>query len=93
MQEAHKNNVLLDQTRMTLAFASFSDGKEAVAKAANVLLMKYLKSGATDPNQDKQIFTESQMAEALEIVGLYYLVRSCWWLLQPVFFTMRMQSI
>ena len=58
---------------MTLEFASFSDGKEAVVKAANVLFMKYLKSGATDQNQGEQIFTESQMGEALKTVGLCYL--------------------
>ncbi|XWS39823.1 hypothetical protein CRYUN_Cryun18bG0087600 [Craigia yunnanensis] len=68
-EEAHENNVLLDQTHMTLEFASFSDGKEAVVKAANVLFMKYLKSGATDKNQGEQIFTESQMGEALKTVG------------------------
>ncbi|XVF01447.1 hypothetical protein REPUB_Repub04eG0090100 [Reevesia pubescens] len=67
--DAHGNNVLLDQQHMTLEFASFSDGKEAVAKAANVLFMKYLKSGATDPNQEEKIFTESQMGEALKTVG------------------------
>ncbi|XVE93564.1 hypothetical protein REPUB_Repub01dG0205700 [Reevesia pubescens] len=68
-RDVHENNVLLDQQHMTLEFASFSDGKEAVAKAANVLFMKYLKSGATDQNQEEQIFTESQMSEALKTVG------------------------
>ncbi|XWS68183.1 hypothetical protein CRYUN_Cryun04dG0069500 [Craigia yunnanensis] len=68
-RDAHENNVLLDQTHMNLEFSSFSDGKEAVAKAANVLFMKYLKSGATDQKQEEQIFTESQMAEALKTVG------------------------
>ncbi|KHG20634.1 Nogo-B receptor [Gossypium arboreum] len=58
---------------MTLEFASFSDGKEAVAKAANVLFMKYLKSGSTSSYQGEQIFTESQMGEALKTVGLCYL--------------------
>ncbi|XVE49411.1 hypothetical protein DITRI_Ditri01bG0080600 [Diplodiscus trichospermus] len=68
-QEALENNMLQDQRRMVLEFASFSDGKEAVVKAANVLFMKYLKSGATDKNQEEQIFTESQMANALKTVG------------------------
>ncbi|KAK6241242.1 hypothetical protein SCA6_006631 [Theobroma cacao] len=67
--EAYENNEIPDQAHMTLEFASFSDGKEAVAKAANVLFMKYLKSGATDQNQEEAIFTESQMAEALKTVG------------------------
>ncbi|PPR90023.1 hypothetical protein GOBAR_AA30655 [Gossypium barbadense] len=68
-----ENDVLLDQPLMTLEFASFSDGKEAVAKAANVLFMKYLKSGSTSSYQGEQIFTESQMGEALKTVGLCYL--------------------
>ncbi|OMO73749.1 Di-trans-poly-cis-decaprenylcistransferase-like protein [Corchorus capsularis] len=67
--ETHENNKLLDQTHMTLEFASFCDGKEAVAKAANVLFMKYVKSGATDQNQKGHIFTESQMSEALKTIG------------------------
>ncbi|TYG88395.1 hypothetical protein ES288_A12G018000v1 [Gossypium darwinii] len=69
MLDAHENNVLLDQQHMTLEFVSFSDGKEAVAKAANVLFMKYSKSGVTDQNQKEKIFTESQMTEALKTVG------------------------
>ncbi|KAK8320188.1 hypothetical protein V6Z11_A12G019700 [Gossypium hirsutum] len=68
-QDAHENNVLLDQQHMTLEFVSFSDGKEAVAKAANVLFMKYSKSGVTDQNQKEKIFTESQMTEAPKTVG------------------------
>lgn len=58
---------------MTLEFVSFSDGKEAVAKAANVLFMKYSKSGVTDQNQKEKIFTESQMTEAPKTVGLFFL--------------------
>ncbi|KAK9000662.1 hypothetical protein V6N11_081151 [Hibiscus sabdariffa] len=68
-QDTHENNVLLDQPRMTLEFVSFYDGKEAVARAANVLLMKYIKSGGIGSNQGEQIFTESQMSEALKTVG------------------------
>ncbi|XVE66663.1 hypothetical protein DITRI_Ditri08aG0096500 [Diplodiscus trichospermus] len=67
--EAHENNLLLDQKDMTLEFASFSDGKEAVVKAANLLLMKHLKSGATSQFKEEQIFTKSQMGEALKTVG------------------------
>ncbi|KAH1063503.1 hypothetical protein J1N35_028490 [Gossypium stocksii] len=67
-QDAHENNVLLDQQYMTLEFVSFSDGKEAVAKAANVLFMKYSKYVMTDQNQKEKIFTESQMSEALKTV-------------------------
>ncbi|KAE8708402.1 CLP protease proteolytic subunit 6 isoform 1 [Hibiscus syriacus] len=68
-QDTHEDNILLDQPCMTLEFVSFSDGKEAVARAANVLLMKYIKSGATGSNQGEQIFTDSQMSEALKTVG------------------------
>ncbi|KAE8729615.1 CLP protease proteolytic subunit 6 isoform 1 [Hibiscus syriacus] len=50
-QDTHENNVLVDQLRMTLEFVSFSDGKEAVARAANVLLTKYINSGGTGSDQ------------------------------------------
>ncbi|KAH1066340.1 hypothetical protein J1N35_031327 [Gossypium stocksii] len=66
--DAHENNVLLDQQHMTLEFVSFSNGKEAVAKAANVLFMKYSKYVVTNQNQKEKIFTESQMSEALKTV-------------------------
>ncbi|KAL4304279.1 hypothetical protein GQ457_10G019970 [Hibiscus cannabinus] len=68
-QDTHENNMLLDQPCMTLEFVSFSDGKEAVARAANVLLMKYIKSGAAASNLGEQIFSESEMSEALKTVG------------------------
>ncbi|KAK8636520.1 hypothetical protein V6N13_124266 [Hibiscus sabdariffa] len=67
--DAHENDVLSDRQHMTLEFVSFSDGKEAVVKAANVLFMKYSKSGATDQNQKDKIFTESQMSNTLITVG------------------------
>lgn len=73
VQESHENNMLPHQKHMTVEFASCSDGREAVVKAANALFMKYLKSGANGQNQEEQIFTESQMREALKIVGLCYL--------------------
>ncbi|XVF67361.1 hypothetical protein PTKIN_Ptkin10aG0114900 [Pterospermum kingtungense] len=69
LQESDDSNILLHQTHMTLEFASCSDGKEALVKAANVLFLKYLKSGANGQNQEEQIFTESQMNEALKTVG------------------------
>ncbi|GLU08971.1 hypothetical protein SLE2022_258520 [Rubroshorea leprosula] len=69
LEESHENDILLDQKTFTLEFASFSDGKEAVVKAANVLFMKYFKLSASCRNQEDQIFTEAQMTEALKAVG------------------------
>ncbi|KAF5448791.1 hypothetical protein F2P56_029295, partial [Juglans regia] len=69
-QEADENDKLLDQKHMTLEFASYSDGKEAVAKAANLLFAKYLQSANSggDPDEER-IFNEPHMNEALRAVG------------------------
>ncbi|CAK9172104.1 unnamed protein product [Ilex paraguariensis] len=64
-EEAAVNDPLLDQKYMALEFASLSDGKEAAARAANLLFVKYYLGGA----DTKPIFTESLMAEALKAVG------------------------
>lgn len=72
VQEAGENNKLVSQNCMTLEFASFSDGKEAVAKAANLLLKNYMKLAYMDGDQEEQIFTEAQMIEALKATGLSY---------------------
>lgn len=71
MQEADERNKLLDQQHMTLEFASYSDGKEAVAKAANLLFAKYLKSANSSGDQEERIFTELHMTESLRAVGLF----------------------
>uniref|UniRef100_A0A5B7APY0 ditrans,polycis-polyprenyl diphosphate synthase [(2E,6E)-farnesyldiphosphate specific] n=1 Tax=Davidia involucrata TaxID=16924 RepID=A0A5B7APY0_DAVIN len=63
-EEATKNVPLLDKKHVTLEFASFSDGKEAVAKAANLLFAKYYLG-----DQEQPIFTESHLAEALRAIG------------------------
>ena len=55
---------------MTLEFASFSDGKEAVAKAANLLFGTYMKLAELGGGQEVKIFTEPYMAEALKAAGL-----------------------
>jgi len=68
-QEADENDKLLDQKHMMLEFASFSDGKEAVAKAANLLFAKYLTSNNSSEDQEGEIFTEPHMTEALRAVG------------------------
>lgn len=53
----------------SLEFVSFSDGKEAVTKAANLLFMKYMKSGKVNGSMEETVFTETQMAEALGAIG------------------------
>jgi hypothetical protein len=72
MQEAVENDKLLDQKHMMLEFASFSDGKEAVAKAANLLFVKSLTSKNSSGDQEDEIFTEPHMTEALRAVGLFF---------------------
>ena len=72
MQEAVENDKVLDQKHMMLEFASFSDGKEAVAKAANLLFVKSLTSKNSSGDQEDEIFTEPHMTEALRAVGLFY---------------------
>lgn len=71
LQEGAVNGSLITKKYLDLEFISFSDGKEAVAKAANYLFVKhYATSGKEKPN-----FTEPQMAEALAAIGwlLYYI--------------------
>ena len=71
MQGVDENNLLLDQEHITLEFASISDGKGAVTKAANILFMMYLKSADSGGSSAESIFTEPHMAEALKAVGLF----------------------
>uniref|UniRef100_A0A2N9IKS3 ditrans,polycis-polyprenyl diphosphate synthase [(2E,6E)-farnesyldiphosphate specific] n=1 Tax=Fagus sylvatica TaxID=28930 RepID=A0A2N9IKS3_FAGSY len=68
-QEVDENDKLLNQKHMMLEFASFSDGKEAVAKAANLLFVKYLTSANSGGDQEEEVFTELHMTEALRAVG------------------------
>ncbi|XP_060676371.1 uncharacterized protein LOC107404940 isoform X2 [Ziziphus jujuba] len=68
-EESGENDKLVDHNHMMLEFASFSDGKEAVTKAANLLFMKYLKLNKLAGDQEGQIFTEPHMAEALKAIG------------------------
>lgn len=79
LQEAYENDRLLGQQNMTLEFASYSDGKEAVAKAANLLFAKYLQSANSGGDPEERIFNEPHMTEALRAVGLFYFsdVLSC----------------
>ncbi|XP_059647696.1 uncharacterized protein LOC132294009 isoform X2 [Cornus florida] len=64
-EDTTRNDPLLDKSQLSLEFASFSDGKEAVAKAASLLFGKYYLGG----DQEKPILTESHVAEALRAVG------------------------
>lgn len=57
---------------MTLEFASISDGKEAVAKGANLLLAKCLKLANSGAEPWGKKFTEACIAEALRAVGWFY---------------------
>ncbi|KAJ9152675.1 hypothetical protein P3X46_026218 [Hevea brasiliensis] len=68
-EEAVEKDVLLDQKQMTVEFASSSDGKEAITRAANVLFMKYLKYAKTGVGKEEPCFTEDQMDEALKAIG------------------------
>ncbi|RDY10637.1 Dehydrodolichyl diphosphate synthase complex subunit NUS1 [Mucuna pruriens] len=54
---------------MTLEFLSYADGKEVVAKAANLILWEKMKPHNLAGEQDVQIVLESHLNEALQIVG------------------------
>ncbi|BFG41558.1 hypothetical protein CerSpe_278320 [Prunus speciosa] len=60
---------LVDQNHMALEFSSFSDGKEAVTKAANLLFVKYLKLAKSVGDHEEKIFTEPNMDEALKAIS------------------------
>ncbi|CAN0899185.1 Dehydrodolichyl diphosphate synthase complex subunit NUS1 [Linum grandiflorum] len=68
LEELDKKELLETPNCMTLEFASMSDGKEAVAKAANLLFTKYTKVKNME-QQDEQIFNEANITEALRAVG------------------------
>lgn len=68
-QVASENDALINQRNITLEFCAFSDGREAVAKAANVLFVKYTELGNSGRDQEEPLFTEPQMAKALRTVG------------------------
>ncbi|KAJ7982640.1 dehydrodolichyl diphosphate syntase complex subunit nus1 [Quillaja saponaria] len=68
-EEADVNDTLHDQDHMTIEFASYVDGKEAVTKAANLIFVEYLKQQNSGGHCDGHIFTESHMTEALHAIG------------------------
>ncbi|KAJ1427393.1 Decaprenyl diphosphate synthase-like superfamily [Sesbania bispinosa] len=54
---------------MTLEFVSYVDGRETVAKAANLIFMDNLKRHNLSGEHDGQIFLEPRLNEAIQIVG------------------------
>jgi len=64
MQGAETAKAIVGPT-LILEFASVSDGKQGVEKAANLLFAQY-QGG----DQDKPKFTEALLDEALRLVGL-----------------------
>ncbi|KAI3774771.1 hypothetical protein L1987_49333 [Smallanthus sonchifolius] len=59
------SNPLLSKKRMDFEFVSISDGKELVAKAANLLFKKYY----VDADSEKPFFTETHLTDALKTLG------------------------
>lgn len=60
----------MDPKKMSLEFASISDGKEAITQAANLLFMKHLKLSKSGVEQKEPVFTEPEMDLALKALGL-----------------------
>ncbi|KAL8141862.1 LOW QUALITY PROTEIN: hypothetical protein V2J09_014894 [Rumex salicifolius] len=58
-----------DPNQRTLEFASFSDGKESVVKAANLLSERYFISREQGIIQELPKFTEKLMDDALTTIG------------------------
>ncbi|KAL0813080.1 hypothetical protein Bca101_069523 [Brassica carinata] len=67
-QETGEKHISPD--RIALEFISSSDNKEAVVKAANILLEKYLKSIHPENGVGENVFTESHLNEALRTYGI-----------------------
>ncbi|XP_057550623.1 uncharacterized protein LOC130828674 isoform X1 [Amaranthus tricolor] len=53
-----------NHSQLSIEFVSSSDGKEGIAKAADLLFLKY-----KDADKDKPKFTEALFDEALQLVG------------------------
>ncbi|KAL7598053.1 hypothetical protein Lser_V15G24745 [Lactuca serriola] len=63
--DSMENSETNQKRKMDFEFVSIVDGKETVAKAANLLYKKYY----SDPNSEKPFFTETYLTEALRILG------------------------
>ncbi|PRQ23652.1 putative ditrans,polycis-polyprenyl diphosphate synthase ((2E,6E)-farnesyl diphosphate specific) [Rosa chinensis] len=68
-EDGYQDESLVDQIRMSVEFCSFSDGKEAITKAANLLFVKYLKLATLPGDHEEKIFTEPHMDDALKAIG------------------------
>ncbi|KAJ8767127.1 hypothetical protein K2173_013524 [Erythroxylum novogranatense] len=68
LEECVEEDLLKEQKHMILEFASISDGKDMVAKAANLLFLKYSKLAKTNA-EEAQVFTEANLGEALRAIG------------------------
>lgn len=71
MQEVNEAMTHHVPDHMTLEFVSCVDGKEAVAKAANLIFVENLKQHKIGGELDYQILLEPHLNEALEIVGMF----------------------
>lgn len=71
VQEANKAVTLYSPDHMTIQFASYTDGKEAVTKAANLLFSQNLKQNNLGATLDDLNLIESHLNEALQTVGLF----------------------
>ncbi|ESQ35669.1 hypothetical protein EUTSA_v10008545mg [Eutrema salsugineum] len=69
LQETGENIFSPDRERIAIEFISSSDNKEAVVKAANILLQKHLISNHPENDKGENVFTESHLNEALRVVG------------------------
>ncbi|CAH2038220.1 unnamed protein product [Thlaspi arvense] len=69
LPDTGEKNFSPGQNRIAIEFISSSDNKEAVVKAANILLEKYLKSSHPENDKGEDFFTESHLNEALTVVG------------------------
>ena len=56
---------------MTLEFVSYVDGKETVAKAANLIFVENLKRHNLGGELDYQTLLEPHLNQALQIVGMF----------------------
>ncbi|XP_011627681.1 dehydrodolichyl diphosphate synthase complex subunit Nus1 [Amborella trichopoda] len=68
-QEAEKAAAFLDKKVMTLEILSFSDSKEAVAKAGNYLLSTYPENSGSGGQKIEMSITEDDLGKALCAAG------------------------
>lgn len=68
-EELVEKGLPMDPKKMSLEFASISDGKEAITQAANLLFMKHLKLSKSGIEQKEPVFTEPEMDLALKALG------------------------